>query len=340
MEIATGTIARTLSQDPETGQIIRDSSPEVLKNNRYYDVTYAAWKIGIAQGLGWSDSTDYDLLTLRLTYDGQWEVALDPLMQVQSRMGYPFRTIPAFVSAVPGQVLEGTPDLSGNRQFLSTSIDLYGKFSDQLFKVGLLDGLSLEFKIVWAPAFLTFSKAYGGYSDYWKVWIYAEYAKMIYQKTDPNGENRWSVGVTDEMEMRILGGDYVPEYARTMKSQIWWYEPENMTFIARNTLRLNYYGQQFFGNCIPYIYMFLDFNFSGGKLNNCKAEKIDSVWEGSMGLHVELQLFEFFHIYYEIGRIFLYTGDNQAYKEGFRSSETVRVTFSLPGVGGGADWSN
>ena len=39
MEIATGTIARTLSQDPETGQIIRDSSPEVLKNNRYYDVT-------------------------------------------------------------------------------------------------------------------------------------------------------------------------------------------------------------------------------------------------------------------------------------------------------------
>ncbi len=340
MEIATGTIARTLSQDPASGQIIRDSSPDVLKNNRYYDVTYAAWKIGVAQGLGWSDSTDYDLLTLRLTYDGQWEVALDPLMQVQSRTGYPFRNIPAFAEAVPGQVLEGTPDLSGNRQFLSTSIDLYGKFSDQLFKVGLLDGLSLEFKLVWAPSFLTFSKAYGGYSDYWKIWIYAEYAKMIYQKTDTNGENRMSFGVTDEFEMRILGGEHVPEYARTMKSQIWWYEPENMTFIAKNTLRLNYYGRQFFGNCIPYIYMFLDFNFSGGKLNNCKAEKIASVWEGSLGIHVELQLFEFFHIYYEFGRIFLYNGDNQAYKEGFRSSDTVRITFSLPGTGGGADWSN
>ena len=34
----TGTIARMLSQDPETGQIISDSSPDYLKGNRYYDV--------------------------------------------------------------------------------------------------------------------------------------------------------------------------------------------------------------------------------------------------------------------------------------------------------------
>ena len=120
MEIATGTIARTISQDPVTGAIINDGSSDALKNNRYYDVTYAAWKIGLAQGLGWSKTSDYDLLSLRFTLDGQWEVALDPLMQM-TRTGYPFRNIDAYSSAVMGEALKGTPDLSGNRQLLSTS---------------------------------------------------------------------------------------------------------------------------------------------------------------------------------------------------------------------------
>lgn len=337
-EIATGTIARMLSQDPETGQIISESSPDYLRSNRYYDVMYAAWKVGIAQGMGWSDLADYDLMTLRFTFDGRWEVALDPLMQVLSRTGYPFRDIPAFAGAVQGQVLSGTPDLSGNRHLMSTSLDLYGKLSDQLFKVGALDGLSLEFKLVWAPAFLNFSRKSGGYAEYWKIWLYADYAKNLYQKTDSAGNNLWSVGVSDEFEMRILGGKYIPEYARTMNSHIWWYEPENMTFTVKNTIRLNYYGRQFLGDCIPYVYLFMDMNYSGGKIYNYEAEKVTSVWEGSAGLHVELQLFGFVHIYYEFGGIFLYNGDNQAYRTGYRSSDTVRITIAFP-ASEGADWS-
>ncbi len=336
--IATGTIARMLSQDPETGQIISDTSPDYLRGNRYYDVMYAAWKIGIAQGMGWSDLADYDLMTLRFTFDGRWEVALDPLMQVQSRTGYPFRNIPAFANAVPGEVLPGTPDLSGNRHLISTSLDLYGKLSDQLFEVGVLEGLSMEFKLVWAPAFLNFSRSSGGYSEYWKIWLFADYAKNLFQKTDSNGNNLWSFGVSNEFEMRILGGKYIPEYARTMNSHIWWYEPENMTITLKDTIRLNYYGRQFLGDCIPYIYLFMDVNYSGGKLYNYKAEKFTSVWEASAGLHVELQLFGFIHIYYEIGGIFLYTGDNQAYSAGYRSSDTVRITVAFPAEEG-ADWS-
>ena len=74
VEIATGTIARKISQNPVDGAIIKNDSADALKNNRYYDVSYASWKIGLAQGLGWSKASDYDLLSLRFTYDGQWEV--------------------------------------------------------------------------------------------------------------------------------------------------------------------------------------------------------------------------------------------------------------------------
>ena len=335
LELATGTIARTLSQNPVTGAIL-DGSDSTFTNNKYYDVTYASWKVGLAQGLGWSDQADFDLLTLRLTLDGQWEVALDPLMQI-SRTGYPFKNIAAFTGASGGEVLPGTPDLSGNRQLISMSFDLYGKLSDQLLSVGILDGLSAEFKFVWAPSFLTLSKKYGGFADYWKVWAYAEYAKMIHQKTLPDGKNKWSLGVTNSFEIRVLGGKYVPEYARTLKSNIWWYEPENMTFLAKDTLKLNYYGEQFFGNCVPYVYLFLDMNYSGGKLNNCVEDYIASAWEGSFGIHIELQMFGSLHIYYEIGRIFMYTGENSAYNPGFMPGK-FGISFSLPHVEG-ADWS-
>ncbi len=335
LELATGTIARTMAQDPLTGEIIGDND-SVMRSNRHYDVMYAAWKMGLAQGLGWSRLTDFDLLTLRLTLDGQWEVAMDPLMQI-TRTGHPFKAIPAFADAAGGDVLVGTPDLSGNRQLLSLSFDLYGKLSDQLFKVGILDGLSTEFKLVWAPSFLTFSRYYGGFADYWKLWSYSEFAKMIHQETFPNGRNRWSLGVADEFEIRILGGTHVPEYAQTVKSNIWWYEPENMTVLVKNTLKLNYYGQQFFGNCVPYVYFFLDLNYSGGRLNNCLAPYIASVWEGSAGIHIELQLFDSMHLFYEIGRMFMYTGENQTYAPGFMPA-SFGMSFSLPHVEG-ADWS-
>lgn len=335
-EIATGTIARTLSQDPVSGQVISRSSDSTLKNNRYYDVMYASWKMGLAQGLGWSELSNSDLMTLRFTLDGQWEVAIDPLMQI-NRTGYPFRDIPAYAGAVGGSVLQGTPDLSGNRQLLSLSFDLYGKLNDQLFTIGGLNGVSLEFKFVWAPEFLSFTKKYGGTADFWKFWVYSDFSKLMYQAVDEKGNNKWSIGFSDEFEMRVLGGKHVPEYAKTLKSDIWWYEPENMTFLARNTLRLNYYGQQFMGNCIPYMYLFLDVSYSGGKLNNSTEWNLDSVWEGSAGLHIELQLFGAFHIYYEIGRIFLYTGDNQAYTPRFKTS-ALRVSVSLTQLDG-VNWS-
>lgn len=174
-------------------------------------------------------------------------------------------------------------------------------------------------------------------ADYWKFWFYTDYSKMLYQAKDEKGLNKWSFGFSNAVEMRVLGGEHVPEYAKTLKSPLWWYQPENMTFLARDTLRLNYYGQQFLGNCIPYVYLFLDMSYSGGKLNNSIEWNLDSVWEGSMGLHVELQLFGAFHIYYEIGRIFLYTGDNQAYTPRFTTS-ALRVTVSLAQIDG-VNWS-
>ena len=337
-EIATGTLARTITQDPLTGRTL--TSGDFLFENSSYDVLYASWKVGIAQDIGWSEQADNDLLTLRLSLDGQWEVAMDPLMQSENRTGHPFSQYDVFE---PGgqynsQILPGTPDLSRNRQLLSLSFDLYGKVNHLLLKTGRMSGISTEFKFVWAPTFLNLSKDEGGVANFWKIWLFAEGGINIYQAVDANGMNLWSVGISDEFEMRIFGGDYIPEYAKTLKSEVWWVEPENMTFMARNILKVNYYGQQFLGSCIPYTYLFLDMCYSGGKVNNVEGGDFGSVWAGTVGFHIELQLFGTAHIYYELGQVFLYTGENDAYKPGYRTSSTIKISISMSG-GTDIDWS-
>lgn len=338
-EIATGTLARTITQNPETGMPLVSGS--LISENSSYDVLYASWKAGIAQGIGWSEQASNDLVTLRFSLDGQWEVAMDPLMQSENRTGHPFSLLDYFRpdGVYYGSVLQGTPDLSHNRQLLSLSFDLYGKFNQLLLKTGKMSGISTEFKFVWAPKFLNLSKNEGGVADFWKIWLYAEGGLSIHQAVDSDGLNLWSIGLSDEFEMRIFAGDHIPEYAKTLKGQTWWVEPENMTFMARNVLKLNYYGQQFFGSCIPYVYAFLDFCYSGGQINNVIGGDFGSVWAGTMGLHIELQLFEVAHIYYEIGQVFLYTGENTAYEPGYRTSNTIRVSISFAGAASNIDWS-
>lgn len=340
-EIATGTLARTITVNPTTGEALNSSNTEdalILKNS-YYDVMYASWKAGIAQGIGWSEQAQADFLTLRFSIDGQWEVALDPLMQSVGRAGRPFATLTDIFDPNSGIVLQGTPDLSGDRRLLSLSFDLYGKLNYLLLKTGSTSGIALEFKFTWAPSFMNFSKEGGGVADFWKFWLYGEGGLMIYQAVDERGMNKWSLGLSDNFEMRVFGGDHIPEYARTLKGRTWWYEPENMTFMARNVVKLDYYGQQFFGSCIPYAYAFFDLSFSGGQINNIKGSKVGSVWAGSIGMHFELQLFGFVHMYYELGRIFLYTGDNPDYAPGFKLSNTIRVSVSVSGGAGDIDWS-
>ena len=340
-EIATGTLARTITQNPLTGALLTDSATDKkISENSSYDVLYASWKAGIAQGIGWSEQANNDLLTLRFSLDGQWEVAMDPLMQSTNRTGHPFSVLDEFNpdGANYGSILQGTPDLSHNRQLLSLSFDLYGKVNHLLLKTGKTSGIATEFKFVWAPSFLNLSKKTGGVADFWKIWLYATGGVNIHQAVDENGLNLWSIGLSDEFEMRIFGGEHIPEYAKTLKGEVWWVEPENMTFMARNVLKVNYYGQQFFGSCIPYVYAFLDLCYSGGKIYNVSSGDLGSVWAGTVGIHVELQLFGVAHIYYELGQVFLYTGDNKNYETGYRTSNTIRVSISFTG-GSDIDWS-
>ena len=54
-EIATGTIARTITVNPITGKALDTTDDANIIANSSYDVMYASWKAGIAQGIGWSD---------------------------------------------------------------------------------------------------------------------------------------------------------------------------------------------------------------------------------------------------------------------------------------------
>ncbi|MCF0238308.1 MAG: hypothetical protein HUK24_06880 [Sphaerochaetaceae bacterium] len=346
VRISTGTIARTLTKNPVDGSYISEigdtTTRKFFEDNSEYDVMFASWNAGIAQGIGKSkNSATGDLLTLRFTLDGQWEVAMNPLMQTKTRNGYLFSNDIFYIDPnKPSEkdTLVGAPDLSRNRQLLSLSFNLYGKIDNLKLLSTMKSGISLEFKFTYAPSFLCLSQDYGGVADYLRFWLYGSTGYTIYRKTDKNGKNLFSFGLFNDTEIRVLEGKHVPKYAETLKGSIWFYEPDGMTFLARNTLRLEYYGQEFLGNSVPYLYLFWDISYAGGKRFNAVKTELDSVWTGSFGLHIELKMFDFMHIYYEIGYVFLSTSADKERYIGFNGNDNkIKIGVSL--YPKAVDWS-
>lgn len=323
LELSTGTTARVLTRNPLTGLPTGEK--------KAFDAMYAAWRIGVQQGLWHSEKTGKDLVTFDAAFEGRWEMTMDPLLQTGSRTGHLFSE-PEF-NLVSFMELKGAPDLSGDRQLFAMGFRAAGKFNDYILKTANTNGVKAEFEMEWFPKSMNISSDTGGVVDFFRLWLFADYAKMFFRKADDEGKNLYSMGMTSDLEMRVLAGSAVPKYAERLKGSIWWYEPENSTFLIRNTTKLNYYGEQFLGACVPRAYAFLDLSYTGGKLNNCIDKSLSSILTGSAGLHLELQVYEVLEIYYELGYVFLYTGENPDSFIGYRplnkADNTIKVKVSI-----------
>ncbi|MDD4008007.1 MAG: hypothetical protein PHO44_08510 [Sphaerochaetaceae bacterium] len=347
--LSTGIIPRTITQNPLNGDplwIWRNSTtttPALNKNTgdtEYpdtedliesdYDTMAGGWSLRFGQGFGKSIEKDKDKMNLWVSFDGQWERALNPLLQLD-RTGYPFKnSVFGYEVAndiiIPTYALPGTPDLAGDQQMLSMSFNLGFEYNMLNAKTARLHGLDIESKFTWAP--LKLGNFFSGKADYIRFWLFANGGYTVFESLNESGFVNWSLVVDDELEIRVLTGSAVPEYAQTMKDTVWGLNPDNMTFFGRNSLKLHYYGQQFLnGLCVPSAYAFLDLGYSGGYVNNTDWRISESFWTGSAGLNLDLQMFEVLHIYYEIGYIF-WPGNDEA-KRGFSTSSTVKFIVKI-----------
>ena len=349
LTLSTGIIPRTISQNPVNGDplwIWRSNTAievplndgtdgSVLLDTRDlieadYDTMSGGWSLKFGQGFGESVERGKDALEAWFSFDGHWERAMDPILQLD-RTGYPFENgIFAYdvadKRAVPRYILSGTPDLRGDRQMLSMSFNLGFSYNMRYIATARMTGIDLQGTLTWAPGAL--SNSFSGNADYLRLWLYATCGYTLIEKLGDDGLINRSMVLEDDAEMRVLAGSLVPKFAETTRGQVWGLTPDNMSFFARNSLRLHYYGQQFMsGLCVPSVYLFVDIGYSGGFVNNTGRTIAGSFWTGSAGLNIDLQMFEVLHVYYELGYIFL--PGNDVSKHGFSIPDRIKFLVKL-----------
>lgn len=337
LTLSTGITPRTITQDPLTGAplwIWREDAASETRSlmEAPYDTASGGWSVRFGQGFGSSARSGADLVDVWASFDGDWERALDPVLQLE-RKGHPFKN-PIFDYEVadgngaitPARALLGAPDLAGDRQMLSMSLNLGFDVNDLRAETSSLDGIDVKGKLTWAPERL--GGVFSGKADYWRFWLFAQGGWTAARSLAASGLGKWSLVLDDQMELRILGGPKVPKVAEKVVEPVWGLAPDNMTVFLRNSLKLRYYGRQFLGGlCVPSAYAFLDLGFSGGKVNNYPESGTESFWTGSMGVNLELRLFEVLRLYYTLGYIF--SPGKDAGKEGFHIPKTIKLVVQL-----------
>jgi hypothetical protein len=328
--LSTGTVPRVITQNPLNGYPAgygdQSSGSELIDSD--YDVFASHFSIKFSQGfLGpKKKKPSEDKLQLWASLDGQWEQALDPIMQAADRTGHPFSSS-IFQNQAEGNVFPGTPDLSGDQRFITVSYNIGMDLETMLLYNASGEGTNLHFQATLAPASL--GSLFAGKADYWRVWLFGQTAFTLYKKVDTADSNIWSLVLQDEFECRVLDGKMVPKFAEKTETKVWGIEPINATFVARNSLKLYYYGQQFFNkSCVPLVYIFFDIGYAGGWINNTSRAIGANSWQGSYGIHLSLQILEMFHIYYEGGYVFLAGNDTD--KVGFVLQEGLKFFLSFP----------
>ena len=348
VELETGTLARSFKRVPETGELL-SSIPEpeyeydeetgeliphytsdkqrLAYEYNDYDTLYAGFNLMFSQGFGNSSHGEGDLFKLSAGAKGRWEISVNPILDFGTRSNYPFYSYDAFYDQ--RNDLVGTPDLCGNRQLFDVAFYVSADMKNLFRSVASAEGANVFVEMMYSPKFTNTSYTLGGKSEFFKILLNSSQSFMIKEKKDEKGDNLWSIGLSNAVAFRLLTGSAVPVYAESLNLPLGWYTPENTTFMVEDIIKLDYYGRQFFKYFVPRVSVFVDLSYNWGKLNNNGLGQTLNTFCGSAGIHVELMIGGNIAIYYEMGRVFAYTGPNAEYFIGYRASESLKISLSV-----------
>ncbi|MFA7108310.1 MAG: hypothetical protein WC162_04125 [Sphaerochaetaceae bacterium] len=338
--LSTGIQPRVITQNPINGAPVwedkwNDDSYTALNSLKLadYDTMASSWALTFGQGFGErKNESRKDPLFVWASFDGQWEQSLNPILQGLDRKGYPFDNLVFDYTVTDDEIsdyetLVGTPDLQGDRQLLSMSLNLGFNIEMLELNTASIQGVDAKLKFTYAPEKL--GNSFTGKSDFIKLWLWAETGFTIFQLKDENALNKMSFVVVDDFEFRFLTGSQIPKWAEKTYGTVWNVENINSPVFLRNSTKLYYYGRQFLnGLAVPSFMLFFDLGYNGGNLNNTTTSLTIPLnfFTGSYGVQINLKMFNFLYIYYEIGHVLW---DNLGGSSHFESSETIKFLIKL-----------
>lgn len=297
---------RIMWQDPETGEIIF-SDPLI------YNVMDFDWAIRVKQGF-LSDplNSEDDLLTLTLSYNGQYERAYDSLMVGDKSYPQKFNGItPGIIASVDsflGYSYDSKiyPELNGDHQFLGTQFAFNIVLDMMEDSIHHNDGFKAEFELLWGPKAL--NRALDGYADYFVMNLEAVGAYTLYSY-ETSKLNWFSLVLIDRAAFSWVTGDAVPAFiqgpvslGRKMRGFNTYTYGTEFSFV--NNLDLRIAGPDMgIRGLAPRINIFADFGWAWGDYFNTDISKEISAngnFLSSVGVQFTVTIFDFIDLGYQL----------------------------------------
>ena len=312
---------RKLWQNPIDGSIIYED-PII------YDVVDLDWAFRLAQGFGDSPVGGKDLLTVTLSYEGQYEVAVDSLAKGKIRSNGGEFFVGSLDSYGVGDSYSGSiyPELNGDGRFLGAQLALSFKLDGMTDTIHTNDGFLVKADMKWGPKAM--NSTLDGYADYFAISADIINAKTLYT-FDRNGKTMLSIVLIDRLNGSYVTGDSIPAFIQGPNSlgrkvrgfNTYTY---NTAFSCVNNFDIRFAGP-FVGldGVAPRVNLFFDIGYGTGKVMN--TANVNSNVLSSFGFQAAATFFDFCDLGYQIA--YLINGDN--YAKGVGTNIAGSVTFFL-----------
>lgn len=302
--VMAGLTERRLNQYPETGDIIDiDRFPKSLS----YAVAFSDGSLVFEQGV--MKDPDYpsrDMLSISLSLRMRWEQAFATFKDIRNGdYGGIFDNTDLF-PASSDTFLVGTPELSGNKYFLSNSFSFEVSFNRLISDYMTRDGYKVDASMVFAPLWLGNNLNFISSqieTDSYRFRVSGEYDYTILNKKSQSGKNLYSLYVTASASGTFIFGKSIPRYL------------QDNSFMGKSIVPRLFYGDvyaklQFNGpellslGTYPALYLFLQNGLNAGSLINSSKASRDAEFFGGFGFGVQLTLIGYLRAFLEYSCVY------------------------------------
>lgn len=297
--IEAGLTQRALKQYPQSGDVI----PADSSLNRSYLVAFsdgsAVWEQGLVAD---EERPGEDKISISIALRMRWEQAFPTFKDMRDN---DFSGIFDEPDLFPDAFYVGTPELNGDRYFLSNSFSFtatYNKFDSHYLTP---NGYKIDASIIFAPFWLAnelpiFNEIK---TDAYRINVNGNYDYTILDKKTYSGKNLYSMYVTTSASATFLFGKSIPRYMQDKSFMGKSIVPR--LFYSDIYAKLQFNGPEFLSlGTYPAAYVFIQNGVNAGPLINNKNSSVGAEFFGGFGVGVQMTLIGYLRAFVEYSYIY------------------------------------
>ena len=298
--VEAGLTERNIQQNPTNGNVLSSTDP-----TGSYLVAFSDGSAVIEQGVVPDDERDnHDKVTLSLALRMRWEQAFPTFADLRDNSNGIFDSDVLF--PVKESVYPGTPELSGDKYFLSNSFTFAAYYDEYYSDYLAPNGYKTEISMVFAPFWLANDLDYlfkGARTDAYKIRLSGNYDYTILDKKSKAGKNLYSMYVSASASTTFLFGSSIPRYMQDKSFMGISIVPR--LFYADISGRFQINGPEFLTlGTYPSVYVTVQNGLNAGPIINNKESALNTDLYGGFSIGTQMTLIGYLKAFMEYSYIY------------------------------------